>query len=109
MTLPVRLTSAAVQDLALAERSYLDEAPHVLESFEQEIDGAFRLVSERPELYQTVEVDRSPRSGAEVPVLGLLPHPSRVDRSHRRRAPIPRPEDMATASLGTEREDQDDG
>ena len=44
-----------MQDLALAARWYLDEAPHVLESFEQEIDGAFRLSSERPELYQTVE------------------------------------------------------
>ena len=55
MTLPVRLTSAAVQDLALAERWYLDEAPHVLASFEVEIDRAFRLISERPELYQTVE------------------------------------------------------
>ena len=54
MTLPVRLTSAAVQDLALAERWYLDEAPHVLASFE-EIDRAFSVISERPELYQTVE------------------------------------------------------
>ena len=55
MTLPVRLTSAAVQNLALAERWCLDEAPHVLVSFEEEIDRAFRLISERPELYQTVE------------------------------------------------------
>ena len=55
MTLPVRLTSAAVRDLALAERWYLDEAPHVLASFEEEIDRAFRLISERPELYPTVE------------------------------------------------------
>ena len=55
MTLPVRLTSAAVQDLALAERWYLDEAPHVLASFEEEIDSTFGLISERPELYQTVE------------------------------------------------------
>ena len=54
LTLPVRLTSAAVQDLALAARWYLDEAPHVLASFEVEIDRAFRLISERPELYQTV-------------------------------------------------------
>lgn len=46
MTLPVRLTSAAVQDLALAERWYLDEA---LASFEEEIDrGAFSVISERP-------------------------------------------------------------
>ena len=62
MTLPVRLTSAAVQDLALAERWYLDEAPHVLASFEEEIDKAFSLISERPELYQTVQstVRRAP-------------------------------------------------
>ena len=52
--LPVRLTSHAVQDLAVAEQWYLDEAPHVLASFE-EIDRAFRLISERPELYQAVE------------------------------------------------------
>ena len=55
MTLPVRLTSAAVQDLARAERWYLDQAPHVLSSLEEEIDRSFRLISERPELYQTVE------------------------------------------------------
>ena len=62
MTLPVRLTSAAVQDLALAERWYLDEAPHVLASFEEEIDSTFGLISDRPELYQTVEstVRRTP-------------------------------------------------
>ena len=62
MTLPVRLTSAAVQDLALAERWYLDEAPHVLASFEEEIDSTFGLISDRPELYQTVEstVRRAP-------------------------------------------------
>ena len=44
-----------MQDLALAERWYLDEAPHVLASFEEEIDSTFGLISERPELYQTVE------------------------------------------------------
>ena len=55
MTLPVRLTSAAVRDLALAERWHLDEAPHVLASFEKEIDRAFRRISERPELYPIVE------------------------------------------------------
>ena len=62
MTLPVRLTSAAVQDLALAERWYLDEAPHVLASFEEEIDSTFGLISDRPELYETVEstVRRAP-------------------------------------------------
>lgn len=62
MTLPVRLTSAAAQDLALAERWYLDEAPHVLASFEEEIDRTFSLISERPELYQAVQstVRRAP-------------------------------------------------
>ena len=46
MTLPVRLTFAAVQDLALAERWYLDEAPYVLASFEEEIDRAFSVISD---------------------------------------------------------------
>ena len=55
VSLPVRLTSHAVQDLAAAEQWYLDEAPHVLASFEVEIDRAFLLISERPELYQAVE------------------------------------------------------
>ncbi len=55
MTLPVRLTSVALQDLALAERWYLDEAPHVLASFEDEIDRAFYRISERPESHPTVE------------------------------------------------------
>lgn len=55
MTLPVRLTSAAVQDLATAERWYLDEAAHVLASFEEEIDRAFRAISERPELYRALK------------------------------------------------------
>ena len=35
VSLPVRLTSHAVQDLAVAEQWYLDEAPHVLASFEE--------------------------------------------------------------------------
>ena len=55
MTLPVRLTAYAVQDLAAAEQWYLDQAPHVLASFEEEIDRAFRLISQRPKLYQVVE------------------------------------------------------
>ncbi len=55
MTLPVRLTSAAVQDLAVAERWYLDEAPHVLASFEEAVDTAFGRISERPESYPAVE------------------------------------------------------
>ncbi len=54
MILPVRLTSAAVRDLTLAERWYLDEAPGVLASFEREIDGAFDRISERPESYRIV-------------------------------------------------------
>ena len=97
MTLPVRLTSAAVQDLALAERWYLDEAPHVLTSFEEEIDRTFRLISERPELYQTVEstVRRAPvrkfplsvfyRVLPEwIEVIGVV-HQSRDPRTWRRR------------------------
>ena len=55
MTLPVRLTSAAVQDLAVAERWYLDEAPHVLASFEEAVDTAFGRISERPESYPAVK------------------------------------------------------
>ena len=50
MSLPVRLTAYAGQDLAAAEQWYLDEAPHVLASFEEEIDRAFRLVSETAEV-----------------------------------------------------------
>ena len=106
MTLSVRLTSAAVQDLALAERWYLDEAPHVLASFEEEIDGTLGRISDRPELYQTVESTVRPRSSAEVPVLGLLPDPSRMDRSHCRRTPVTGPEDMATASLSAEHDNR---
>ena len=55
MTPPVRLTSAAVQDLALAERWYLEEAPHVLASFEEEIDRTFDRISERPHMYRTLQ------------------------------------------------------
>ena len=55
MTLPVRLTSAAVQDLAVAEQWYLDEAPQVLASFEEAVDRAFDRISERPESYPVVE------------------------------------------------------
>ena len=99
VTLPVRLTAAAVQDLTLAERWYLDEAPHLLASFEEEINRAFLLISERPELYQTVESAVRRALLRKFPLLGLLPGPSRVDRSHRRRAPIQRPEDMARAAL----------
>ena len=44
-----------MQDLALSARWHLDEAPHVLASFEEEIDRTLRVILERPELYQTVE------------------------------------------------------
>jgi len=55
VSLPVRLTPAAAQDLALAERWYSREAPHVVASFEEEIDRVFRRISEGPESYQIVE------------------------------------------------------
>lgn len=54
MTLAVRLTAAAEQDLALAEQWYLDEAPHMLASFEEEVNTTFGRVAELPGLYQTV-------------------------------------------------------
>ena len=62
MTPPVRLTPAAVQDVILAERWYLEEAPHVVASFRQEIDKTLRRISEQPASYQTVEaaVRRAP-------------------------------------------------
>ena len=62
MSLPVRLTPAAAQDLALAERWYSREAQHVVASFEEEIDRVFRRISEGPESYQIVEatVRRAP-------------------------------------------------
>ena len=98
MTLPVRLTSAAVRDLALAERWYLDEAPHVLASFEGEIDKVFSLISERPELYRTVESTVRRASLRKFPFsvfYRILPewleviavvHQSRDPRTWRRRA-----------------------
>ena len=62
MSLRVRLTPAAEQDLVLAERWYSREAPHVVASFAEEIDRVFRRISERPESYQVVEatVRRAP-------------------------------------------------
>ena len=54
MTPAVRLTSAAVQDLALVEQWYFDEAPHVPASFEEEVDTTLGRVAERPDLYQAV-------------------------------------------------------
>ena len=53
--------------------------------------------------------DRPSRSGAEVPVFGLLPDPPRVDRSRRRHAPIARPENVATPRLSTGLAHQEDG
>ncbi len=44
-----------MQDLALAEQWYLNEAPHVLASFEEEVDTTIRLIAKRPRPYQTVE------------------------------------------------------
>lgn len=55
MNLRVRLTPAAELDLALAGQWYSDEAPHVVASFEEEIDRVFRRISEAPESYQIVE------------------------------------------------------
>ena len=60
MTPPVRLTPAAVQDVILAERWYLEEAPHVVASFRKEIDKALGRISERPASYQTGMPSRRP-------------------------------------------------
>ena len=81
MTLPVRLTAAAVQDLTLAERWYLDEAPHVLASFEEEIDRAFLLISERPEFPFSVFYRVLPEW---IEVIAVL-HQSRDPRTWQRR------------------------
>ena len=55
MTLPVRLTAAAEQDLRLATGWYMQEAPNMLAPFEEEIERSFRRIAERPEMYQVVE------------------------------------------------------
>ena len=57
MTPPVRLTRAAEQDILLAQRWYLAEAPHVLASFEEEVDKSFSRISDEPEMYQPVETE----------------------------------------------------
>lgn len=54
---PVRLTPAAEQDILLAQRWYLAEAPHVLTSFEEEINKSFGRIGDAPELYQAVEAE----------------------------------------------------
>ena len=60
MTPPVRLTPAAVQDVILAERWYLEEAPHVVASFRKEIDKTLGRISEQPASYQTGMPSRRP-------------------------------------------------
>ena len=98
MTLPVRLTPAAARDVTLAQGWYLDEAPHVLASFEEELDGALRRISERPESYQILEpsvrralVRKFPFSvyyrvlGEWIEVMAVL-HQSRDPRTWQRRA-----------------------
>ena len=55
MTLPVRLTASAERDILLAAGWYLQEAPHMLASFEEELDRAFHRIAEQPRMYQVVE------------------------------------------------------
>lgn len=97
MTLPVRLTPAAEQDILLAQRWYLAEAPHVLASFEEEIGRSFGRIGDEPEIYQAMEpaVRRAPLQGFPysvfyrilpewIEVIGIL-HQSRDPRWWRRR------------------------
>lgn len=97
MTLPVRLTTAAEQDILLAQWWYLAEAPQVLASFEEEIDRSFCRIGDRPEMYQVIEtaVRRAPLHRFPFSVLyRILPewievigvvHQSRDPRRWRRR------------------------
>ena len=97
MTLPVRLIPAAERDILLAQRWYLDEAPHVLADFEEEIDKSLGRISDRPEMYQVIEtaVRRAPLQRFPFSVLyRILPrwievigvvHQSRDPRRWRRR------------------------
>ena len=55
MTVPVRLTPTAEPDLLLAVRWYLEEAPHMLPSFDEEIDKLLQRIVEQPQMYQVVE------------------------------------------------------
>lgn len=57
VTLPVRLTSDAERDLLLATGWYLREAPHMVTSFEEEIDSSFRRIASQPRMYQVVEAN----------------------------------------------------
>ena len=97
MTLPVRLTPAAEQDILLAQRWYLSEAPHVLASFEEEIDRSFGRIGDAPKIYQAVEAEvrRAPLQRFPlsvfyrilpewIEVIGVV-HQSRDPRRWRRR------------------------
>ena len=97
MTLPVRLTPAAEQDILLAQRWYRSEAPHVLASFEEEIDRSFGRIGDAPGVYQAVETEvrrappqRFPFSVFHrilpewIEVIGVV-HQSRDPRRWRRR------------------------
>ena len=98
MTRSVRLTPAAERDILLATGWCLREAPHVVASFEEEIDRTFQRIPDRPEMYQMVEasvrratVPRFPFSVFYrilpdwIEVVGIL-HQSRDPRDWQRRA-----------------------
>lgn len=98
MTLTVRLTPAAERDILLAAGGYLREAPHMLASFEEEIDRSFQRITAQPRMYQVVEatvrramVQRFPFSvfyrilPGWIEVIGIF-HQSRDPRDWRRRA-----------------------
>lgn len=55
MTLPLRLTTEAEQDLRQARSWYLKEAPHKEPSFAVEISATLNRIGERPRMYQVVE------------------------------------------------------
>lgn len=97
MTLPVRLTATAEQDIRLATGWYTQEAPHMLVHFEEEIERSFRRIADRPEMYQIVEATVRRATLRRFPisvfyrvlpdwieVIGIL-HQSRDPRSWRRR------------------------
>lgn len=97
MTLPLRLTRAAEEDILLAQRWYRVEAPHVLASFQKEVEESFDRVGDEPEMYRIVEAEvrRAPlrrfpfsvfyRMLPEwIEVIGVV-HQSRDPRKWRRR------------------------
>jgi plasmid stabilization system protein ParE len=57
MSLPVRLTAAAEQDIILARLWYLEEAPHMVGAFEEELRSGYRRIADQPKMYQSVEAD----------------------------------------------------